>query len=215
MQQLHHVLQSASHVCAVSDSAADDAAEYFQIDRPSVVYNGFPLACAPTTMAPRKTPGTTLIASVGRLAAEKGHRDLIAALPAIAAKHPLVRCWIVGVGTLQEELQQQISTLRLEDIVTLQGYQEDVAGILEQADLFVMPSLYEGFGNALVEAMVAISRVASDLPSGATCFAMVPARLVPPGDVAAIRRPSSPRCRRIATPAGPAGAVSAVFRWRE
>jgi glycosyltransferase involved in cell wall biosynthesis len=189
MREVRHVVQAAAHVCAVSDSAADDAAEYFRIPRPSVVYNGFPLACAPTRQAPRKAAGTLLIAAVGRLAVEKNHRALIAALPAITATHPHVRCWIAGVGPLEAELTEQIGRLGLTRVVTLLGYQEDVRGILEQADLFVMPSLYEGFGNALVEAMVAgVPPVVSDLPvwRGDVLRHGPGACLVPPGDDAAL-----------------------------
>jgi glycosyltransferase involved in cell wall biosynthesis len=182
-------LQSATRVCALSDTAADDAAKYFGLPRPTVIYNGFPLACAPSAPAPLKTPGTFLIVAVGRLAVEKGHRHLIAALPRVIARHSSVRCWIVGTGPCETDLRRHIAERDLETIVTLHGYQEDVRGVLAQADVFVMPSLSEGFGNALLEAMVAgrpivssdLAVVRHDILRGEDA-----AWLVPPGDAPAL-----------------------------
>lgn len=188
-------LRSASQVCALSDAAADDAARYFDIERPRVVYNGYPLACAPLTPAPSKAPGTCLIVAIGRLSVEKGHRHLIDALPSIVARRAAVRCWIAGEGPLENALRHQIAELGLDDVVTLLGYHEDVQGILRQADLFVMPSIYEGFGNALLQAMVAgLPVVVSDLPVVRRDILRhgPGARLVPAGDADALREAIEP-----------------------
>jgi glycosyltransferase involved in cell wall biosynthesis len=158
-------LRSAARVCALSDAAADDTARHFDIPRPDVIYNGYPLVSAPSSHPPRKLPGTFLVAAVGRLSVEKGHRYLLSAMRAVADRHPDIRCWIAGEGPLERALAQQIADLGLGGIVELVGYCEDVQDVLRQADLFAMPSLYEGFGNALLQAMVAgLPVVASDLP---------------------------------------------------
>jgi glycosyltransferase involved in cell wall biosynthesis len=159
------------------------------LPRPDVIYNGYPLLGSPSARPPRKVPGTFVIAAVGRLSVEKGHRYLLSALPAVAARHPAVRCWIAGQGPLEGALRQQIGDLGLTGVAELVGYCEDVEDVLGQADLFVMPSLYEGFGNALLQAMVAgLPVVASDLPVVRDDIAgggrgVV---LVPPGDVEAL-----------------------------
>jgi glycosyltransferase involved in cell wall biosynthesis len=191
VRRLKAALQNTTCIQALSKTAADDAAAFLDIPRPVVIQNGFPLAYAPGVPAPIKTPDTFLIVSVGRLVAEKGHQHLLAALPAIVTKYPAVRCWIVGDGPLEGQLREQIDALGLQHAVTLQGYQENVPDILARADLFVMPSLHEGFGNALLEAMAAgLPVIASDLPAirqdivdnSQAC------RLIRAGDPAALQR---------------------------
>jgi glycosyltransferase involved in cell wall biosynthesis len=58
------------------------------------------LACEPEKTAPTKPADTILIVAVGRLAIEKGHRHLLAALPKAVAANPRVRCWLIGYGPL-------------------------------------------------------------------------------------------------------------------
>jgi glycosyltransferase involved in cell wall biosynthesis len=189
VRRFRHALMSASRVCALSDAAADDTARYFGIERPTVIYNGYPLVGSPSKAVKHRERGTFLVVAVGRLSVEKGHRNLIAALPPVLARWPNVRCWIAGEGPLDAALAQQIDDLGLRGIVDLVGYYEDVQDVLRQADLFVMPSLYEGFGNALLQGMVAgLPVVVSDLPvvrqdilRGGTG-----AWLVTPGDVAGL-----------------------------
>lgn len=158
-------LEQARAVCALSHAAADDAVSYLGIDRPYVVHNGFPLATAPCDVEDRKPTGTLLLTMVGRLAVEKGHGVLIEALPEIVRRHPDARCWFVGTGPLEGALRQQIREHGLDDQVRLLGHRDDVTPILAQTDVFVLPSLYEGFCNALTEAMrAACCVVASELP---------------------------------------------------
>ncbi|MEW6320995.1 MAG: glycosyltransferase [Acidobacteriota bacterium] len=164
---LTHALRSASLVIALSDTAADDAAAFFGLPRPEVVLNGYPLAGARAARGTtRPWPrGAARIAAVGRLAQEKGHRFLLDAIARLRASHPHVHCRIAGVGPLEGALRQQLVERGLEAAVELAGFHEDVWSLVRGADVFVMPSLSEGFGNALVEAMrEGHAIVASDLP---------------------------------------------------
>jgi len=80
---------------------------------------------------------------------------LISAMPAILTAVPEARLLIVGDGPDEAQLRGEIRRLGLEDVVTLPGKRRDVGHLLAAADVFVFPSIAEGFGIAAVEAMAA------------------------------------------------------------
>lgn len=95
---------------------------------------------------------------VGRLSIEKNLQFLLRAL-ARAAEGGMssnLRLTIVGSGPLEEELKQQSDNLGLCKVVTFLGYvqQKDLPNILRQHDFFVLPSTYEPYGLAALEAML-------------------------------------------------------------
>lgn len=97
-------------------------------------------------------PSDRVGVAVGKLQREKGHDVAIralAALPAEARPHLAV----AGQGMLKEELRQLGESLGIAPWVHLMGYQDNVPGILQAAEFFLMPSRYEGFPIALLEAM--------------------------------------------------------------
>jgi glycosyltransferase involved in cell wall biosynthesis len=97
-------------------------------------------------------PDAILAVSVGRLHEQKGHSDVIQALPAIRTHFPL-NFAIVGDGPLQAELGQQAATVGVGDHVFFLGFRGGVGSYLDAADLFLFPSHFEGLGIALLEAM--------------------------------------------------------------
>jgi glycosyltransferase involved in cell wall biosynthesis len=101
------------------------------------------------------TTKTFVLLNVGRLAREKGHMHVIGAMPAIMAAAPEARLLIVGDGPDEAQLRAEIQRLGLDDVVMLPGKRRDVANLLAAADVFVFPSIAEGFGIAAVEAMAA------------------------------------------------------------
>ncbi len=75
---------------------------------------------------------------------------------------------MIGEGLLLEDLQQQAIHLRIAERVDWYGHITTPQMFYEAADIFVLPSLYEGQSNALLEAMYAkMSVVVSDIPSHA------------------------------------------------
>jgi glycosyltransferase involved in cell wall biosynthesis len=94
-----------------------------------------------------------LILSVGRLVPQKGHRYAIEAMRQIVARFPTAVYVIAGEGTLRPALTQQIHAAGMAGRVRLLGARQDIPALLAAADLFAFPSLFEGFGGALVEAM--------------------------------------------------------------
>lgn len=90
--------------------------------------------------------------SVGRLYPQKGHQYLIQALPSILGRHPEAIALIAGEGPLRDSLVRQADELGVGDHVRLLGVRHDVPSLMARADVFVFPSLWEGLGNAVIEA---------------------------------------------------------------
>jgi glycosyltransferase involved in cell wall biosynthesis len=93
-----------------------------------------------------------VLLTVGRLVAQKGQRYLIAAMPEILRAHPRAQLLIVGMGLLEQKLREQVDALGLRSSVRFLGRREDVPSLMGAADMFVFPSLFEGFGVSLLEA---------------------------------------------------------------
>ncbi|MBZ5643277.1 MAG: glycosyltransferase [Acidobacteriia bacterium] len=109
--------------------------------------------------------GARVLLCVGRLSREKGHADLIRALPTICerAGRPPLRLVLVGEGPERARIERLCRRLQLTEIVTLAGHREDVNPYYTIADVFVLPSRSEGCSNALLEAMAAgVPVVATD-----------------------------------------------------
>jgi len=96
-----------------------------------------------------------LIGSVGRLEPVKGHRYLLEAFATLAPRVPDLYLTLVGDGELLPELRSLARRSGLADRVLFLGWRDDVPSLLRAFDLFVFPSLNEGMGLALVEAMAA------------------------------------------------------------
>jgi glycosyltransferase involved in cell wall biosynthesis len=150
---------------AVSAAVREDyhACLGIDVDRVEVIHNYVenlgPAAARATSAEVRAEFGWTLkdfvLLTIGRLAPEKAQAHIVAAMPAILAAMPEARLLIVGDGPEESQLRAQIRQLRLEDVVSLPGMRRDVPRLLGAADLFVFPSIAEGFGMAAVEAMAA------------------------------------------------------------
>ena len=125
-----------------------------------------------------------LLGSVGRLSEGKGHKHVIAAIDIIAETGIPVHLTLVGDGPLQRDLLQQSSEIGWGSRVHFFGKRFDVPDVMAAFDVFVHPSLWEGFGVVLLEAMaLGLPIVASDV--GAIPEIVLNGQtglLVPPGD---------------------------------
>lgn len=130
----------------------------------------------PRALQPRRVPEGRHVrfVYVGWLVVEKGMRELLMACEILVASGEAFHLTIVGGGTLYDELAQRIMHSDLENHVTMTGWvaQPDVSGQLDAADVFVLPTYYEGFPNALVEAF------ALGLPAISTPVGAIPDSLV-------------------------------------
>ena len=124
------------------------------------------------------------IVTVGRLNVQKDHQVLIQAFAHLATKYPDLRLTIYGEGTERNNLQTLIDSLQLQEKVVLAGTTQDIDQKLLDADLFVFPSRYEGFPNALCEAMaVGLPVIASNCSGNIDIVRdTIDGRLFPIGD---------------------------------
>jgi len=97
--------------------------------------------------------GAPLVGNIAALVAHKGQKHLVAAAKRVVRELPDTRFLIVGDGELREALERQIKELGLERHVLLTGFRPDALGLMKSLDLFVMSSVTEGLGSAVLEAM--------------------------------------------------------------
>jgi len=96
---------------------------------------------------------TFVVGTVGRLTAIKGQKYLIEAAKKMLAKQPETVFVFLGDGELMDELKMLATNLGIKDKVRFLGWRPDVAEVMSTFDVFVLPSLNEGMGKVLVEAM--------------------------------------------------------------
>jgi glycosyltransferase involved in cell wall biosynthesis len=112
--------------------------------------------------------GELLVVAVGSLVERKGHRVLLGAMARLQ-REGLPRNWhvaIAGRGELEGRLKAFIGEAGLEGRAHLLGHRDDVPDILAAADVFTMPSLWEGLPVAMLEAMFAGKPVVASACSG-------------------------------------------------
>jgi glycosyltransferase involved in cell wall biosynthesis len=96
-----------------------------------------------------------VVITVGRLEEQKGIRFLLDAATTVLLQHPDCQFLIVGDGPERASLEALASSLGIGSSIRFAGHRGDVPGLLAASDLFVLPSLWEGMPNALLEAMAA------------------------------------------------------------
>lgn len=133
-------------------------------------------------------PESPLLGIVGRLHPQKGHSDLISAFALVKKQVPGVQLLIIGDGCLRRALEEETKQNQVADGIIFTGLRNDIPSLLSAIDLFVLPSLWEGLPNVVLEAM------AAGLPVVATAVGGMPELvvenetgiLVPPHDPEAL-----------------------------
>jgi len=135
---------------------------------------------------PIEDPGDPSIVCVARLSPQKGHRHLIEAMRTVLDEFPNARLLLCGDGTLRPPLERLAAPLG--DRAAFLGVRLDARALVARAGLFAFPSLWEGQGNALLEAMaVGAPIVATRIPAvEETLVDGEDAILVAPGDARAL-----------------------------
>lgn len=160
----------------------------------SIIPNGVDLSrfATPTRCAFRREfripPGAPLVGVVARLEAEKGHRYLVEAWPAVLAAVPDAWLALVGEGSELEALRRRARALRVSGRVLFTGRRDDVSALTADLTVAVLPSLREAQGISILEAM------ARGVPVVATAVGGIPeviasgtdGLLVPPADPVAL-----------------------------
>ncbi len=107
-----------------------------------------------------------VIGYVGWLSPVKGVMVLLEAMGVVARRCPQAWLVLVGKGSLEQEIRMRIRRLGMEDRVVLTGWRSDIEKLMPCFDLFVLPSLNEGMGRVLVEAMAAARPIVSSDTGG-------------------------------------------------
>ncbi len=94
-----------------------------------------------------------IIGNIGRLVKQKGQWMLIDIAKRLKQEGISFQLIIAGTGPLENKLKQLVIKNQLESNIQFAGFLSDVKSFLRAIDIFVFPSLWEGFGNAMVEAM--------------------------------------------------------------
>ena len=97
--------------------------------------------------------GDPVVVNVAHLAAHKGQKYLVRAIPLVLSRIPNARFFIVGGGELMGELCSLAASLGLNQKLILTGFRHDVGAFYQIADLFVMSSIQEGLGTSVLDAM--------------------------------------------------------------
>lgn len=107
------------------------------------------------------------IVMCGRLTKQKGYPYALETFAQLRKKHPDAHLYILGDGEERESLQEAIDQRGLGDLVHLCGFVENPYVYFAKADVFLLTSLWEGFGLVLVEAMICgLPVVSFDSPTG-------------------------------------------------
>lgn len=151
----------------------------------------WPLSAAEPVISPTTVgrPERKRILAVGRLGEEKRFAALIRVFSTLTESAPDWELVIVGEGPERSELEEDVRRLGLEDVIHLPGHVGNVSDWFRSADLYVLTSKFEGFPNALLEAMAhGLPAVAVDCLTGPRDIIRpeVDGLLVPPEDDAAL-----------------------------
>lgn len=98
------------------------------------------------------TENQLVIGNVGRFTVQKNHTFLIDIFAEVKKRRPDAVLILAGVGELQEQIRQKVKQFSLNDSVRFLGFRTDVRELVQGMDVFLMPSLYEGFPVTAVEA---------------------------------------------------------------
>lgn len=136
-------------------------------------------------------PGRVMLLAAGRLSEEKNFDQLISTFARLAERHPRWDLVILGEGPLRASLERTVVRHGCQGRVFLPGRAGNVGHWYARADLFALCSRYEGFPNALVEAMsYGVPCVSVDCDTGPRDIIRheVDGVLIPPGDAAAFEK---------------------------
>jgi sugar transferase (PEP-CTERM/EpsH1 system associated) len=162
------LLRQVNGAFAVSAQLRSDLTRELGVpdDRFEVLHNG--VDCSrfqpvPARLGPLEEPAAVRIGTVGRMVAVKNYPLLLRAFARLPAA-PRCTLVLIGDGPDRGMLERVASVIGIRDQVEFVGHRDDVPRVLQQLDIFVLPSLSEGMSNTLLEAMATgLAVLASDV----------------------------------------------------
>jgi glycosyltransferase involved in cell wall biosynthesis len=189
----HHYLynRQVDGIVAISEKIADILAEGgVRKQKIRVIYSG--VDPAPFAEARKAVYGSEVpvIGTVAVLEERKGHRYLLEAAAHLKRQGHRLTYRFAGEGSRREELQGLVRELGLQEEVSFLGFVSDIPSFLASIDLLVLPSLYEGLGVSVLEAMAAGRAVVASRVGGLPELIedSITGLLVPPKDSSALAR---------------------------
>ncbi len=155
---------TVTHIIANSEETKRKMTENFNNPdlehKVKVIYHGIDLALFDKNYSNQESiyvkQGEEIIfGNAGRLTKQKGQHYLIEIANKLNEKQLNYKILIAGTGEAEQELKQLIKVNNLEEKVILLGFVKDMEGFMKSLDVFVLTSLWEGFGYVIVEAMAA------------------------------------------------------------
>ena len=171
---------------ALSELIRDSVVKEYRIDKNKihVVFNGIDLShCLPKDDYTIKD--VFKILHIGRFSTQKNHIGLLKAFQLFHDKYSDSELWLIGDGEKKNEIEQYVQDNNLENNVKFLGLQENVYEYLHNADVFALPSNYEGVPMTLIEAM------GTGLPIVATNVGGIPDMLTNGVDALIVKNDSS------------------------
>lgn len=187
-------------LATLSTNVSQEAVEAFEAKgavppgRMVAVLNGIDLSTFAADAAQRADarsrlypyPDRQLLLAVGRLVPEKNHAALLRVFARLLKQQPDLDLWIAGDGPLRASLERDIIELELQAQVKLLGIRFDIPDLMRAADTVVLPSLFEGFGLVVAEAMASGAMVVATNAGGVAEVMGGHGFLVPVNDNAAL-----------------------------
>jgi glycosyltransferase involved in cell wall biosynthesis len=130
-------------------------------------------------------PDEKVVINVAHLAGHKGQQFLVRAIPRVVKKIPGVRFFIIGKGQLLAELKALAASLGIAGELVFTGFRRDVGAFYKIADLFVMSSVQEGLGTAVLDALAVGKTVVATNSGG------IP-EIISDGETGRLVEPSNP-----------------------
>lgn len=172
---MRFVYRRADKIVAVSKGIEKNLIEQYKIptDKVTTIYNGYNVekvnkkAMEEVHEKLQNLQNEKIVITSGRLSKQKGQWHLIKAFSEVIKKVPDAQLVILGEGELRDELETLVKYYGLEESVLLPGFLENPFAVIKRSALFVLPSLFEGYPNALAEAMICgIPCIATDCKTG-------------------------------------------------
>lgn len=165
----------ADKVVAISEGVRQDLIENFEVkeEKTCTIYN-----CYDVNEIQEKAKqeckeiaieeNSLTLATMGRFTHLKGQWHLLRAFNEVLKEEKNAKLYILGEGELKDYLQGIVKELGMENHVKFCGFLRNPFSVISKVRMFIFPSLYEGFGNALVEAMACgVPCIATDFKYGA------------------------------------------------
>ena len=130
--------------------------ELFPEEKITVIYNGINMVRPDTDdFKPvyKRQEGEIILGNAGRLVRQKGQQYLIEAARLLKKNHLKFKILIAGDGPLKDDLQKKASAAGVSAEIIFLGFVDNIRNFMKSIDIFLLTSLWEGFGYVLVEAM--------------------------------------------------------------